>query len=86
MTRQDDIARDREYDAQELSDRMENMSNEGHGFPRPIRDADNALLECAKLLRVLTDTLTKIVAGSIDFRVDVRLWPLGIDGHFEVRK
>lgn len=63
-----------------------NHSNEGHGFPRPIRDADNALIECAKLLRLLHETLAKFFNGSISFRVDLRFWPPGIDGRIEVRK
>lgn len=86
MSREDDIARDREYDAQQLSDRMENMSNEGHGFPRPIRDADSAMVECAKLLRFLTGLLQQFAAGAICGRFDIRLWPPGCDFRIEVRK
>ena len=86
MARSDDITSNRRFDAQELHDRMENMSNEGHGFPRPIRDADSAMVECAKLLRLLTGLLQQFAAGSICGRLDVRWWPLGVDFRIEVRK
>lgn len=66
-----------------------NQSNEGHvpvGFPRPIRDADNALVECAKLLRMLTETLAKVFSGGVAFRASLKFWPPGVEGHIEVRK
>jgi len=86
MSRSDDMERAREYDAQQLSDRLASMSNEGHGFPRPIRDADNAMIECAKLLRFLTGLLQQFAAGAICGRMDLRLWPPGVDFRIEVRK
>lgn len=86
MSRSDDMARDREYDAQQLGDRLENMSNEGLGFPRPIRDADSAMVECAKLLKFLTGLLQQFAAGAVCGRMDLRLWPPGIDFRVEVRK
>ena len=60
--------------------------NEGYGFPRPIRDADNALVECAKLLRTINETLAKVFSGGVAFRASLKFWPPGIEGHIEVRK